>query len=70
MNIKNLLDHTRLLKFGNGLDRGHSDYPIKGYLVLRKVVTLYYRRKNLLPSTTSTNSLPRYLWVSNFKLSI
>ena len=31
MNIKNLLDHTRLLKFGNGTDLCHSDYPIKGY---------------------------------------
>ena len=31
MNIKNLLDHTRLLKFGNGTDLCHSDYPVKGY---------------------------------------
>ena len=31
MNIKNLIDHKRLLKFGNCTDLCNSDYPIKGY---------------------------------------
>ena len=41
MNIKNLLDHTRLLKFGNGTDPCNSDYPVKGYDPDLHVYTCY-----------------------------